>query len=596
MKHPFVRGLALLPAVLPLWQILHYAVDVPYWDQLDDNLSGLHVKAHEGGLTFAALSHQHNEHRFLLPRLVFLALGFATRGNVVAEMLVAWGMVVATSLALRQLGQRTAPRAESGSAGQAWLDGRWFLQNLLIFSPTQWENWLCGMGLANMMPMLWIALALNVAAATGRDGIRTATIVVLGLLATYSSGTGLLCWGLAGGVLLWAPTWRGMVSRWRIAALLTVVTGVVVTLYFMGMAPPKHQGLTPQVSDPMAKLQYAMAFAGNPFTFALNYPPLALDTVMKAGKFIGAGMWLLLAGCAGRFVWLWRRGEDPDLCRRMVPWFAVAGFALGCTLTAAWSRAGIGGVQALSSRYASLAVYLPVALIWLVPGLWLRRRRTDPAEERHRRATVASVAGATLVIVLSLAVVPTALYMSAAWQAARRQTRAVAAFVKLMPDHPLVTATVFPDPAVAQRVLTGLERIGYLRFKLIASDQARRIATTTTESGGNIDQASNTGPGELLLTGWAILPRLGRPADLVALCAANEEGAPIIVDLVPVNTPRPDKAAELNNASLELCGWAVREPVDRFLQRHRPTIVTAWAFDGETGTLFPLAGAVNLGQ
>ena len=279
MKSRLVRCLLLVlafsPALLPLWQILHFGVDVPYWDQFDDDLAGMHVKAHAGQLTFGDLAAPHNEHRILVPRLVFLALGRVTHGNIVAEMLAGWVVVVATSLVLLRLGWVTRP--ETGSEGESrrsvlW----WFLANLLIFSPAQYENWLWGIGVANVLPMLWTALAIAAAASSLRTALKVALVVAFAALATWSSGNGMLAWGLAGGVLFWAPTWRELRDRWRLALLLAAVVGLVVAVYFSGMAPPNHRGLRPYDSTLVAKIHYALVVAGAPFAYAFATPALVL--------------------------------------------------------------------------------------------------------------------------------------------------------------------------------------------------------------------------------------------------------------------------------------------------------------------------------
>ncbi len=586
--------LALSPALLPFWQILHFGVDIPFYDQFDDDLAGMHIKAHAGQLTFADLAAQHNEHRILVPRLCFLALGYATQGNAVAEMLAGWALVVATSLVLLRLGRTTAPT--DGSARPLFW---WFLANLLIFSPAQHENWLAGIGVANVLPMLWTVLAIGAAASARRDPVKFTLVAGFAALASWSSGNGMLAWGLAGGVLLWAPTWRGLLARWRLALLLGAILALVAVLYFHGMAPPNHRGLQPYDSTLLAKLHYALVFAGAPFAFTFGTPPVVVATVL------GAILYGLLAACAARFIQLWYRGAETALCRRTLPWFAVAGFAVGSGLIAAFTRAGIGPGQATSSRYVTFALYLPVALIPLLPALqpWRLFRRPTPAAatpppDSPRGTLIATTAGATALLLLALASLAPALVSSSQTRTEHRQTRAIAVLAALFPGHPLVTSFVFPDAAVAQRNTTGLDAIGYLRPRLVRSREARRLAVPSAPAAprcGRIDQAWEPNPGEVALTGWAALPQRDRQADVVVLCVDDERGEPLIVEIAPVFSPRPDKTAELGSAAAT-CGWVLRAPASRFLQYHNPATVTAWAFDGEHGELFPLAGSAEIGR
>ncbi|MBK8475876.1 MAG: hypothetical protein IPL39_06065 [Opitutaceae bacterium] len=595
-----LRILALSPAVLPCWLILRYGVDVPFWDQFDDDLAGLYLKAEAGRLTFTDLAAQHNEHRILVPRLGYLGLNSLTRCNAIGEMLAGWAAALGTSLALGWLARRTHSRAEPGTCvgdGEAGWLGSWFLANLLIFAPCQWENWLWGMGFANLLPMLWISLALGIASSTWREGYRTALVIILCTLATYSSGNGMLAWGLVGGVLLWEPTLRDLRSRRRTALILLCAASLVIATYFHGMTPANHRGLAPYDSQLSTKLHYALVFAGNPFAFASAFAPTAFATA------IGAALYSLLTLSLLGVLDRWLRHQEHALCRRLLPWFAVAGFAVGSGLVAAWSRAGIGAAQATSSRYASFALYLPVALIYLIQPIWrgLVSRRGDqsagtPVPTAAQPAVVAAVL-ATMVVVLSVAAIPPALHSAEYAQRSRRQLRAVVSLIRLLPDHPLVAASVFPDPAVAQRNVTGLDQLGYLRVKLAGSARARLLAAPhppAAEHCGRMEQVWETAPGVIALSGWAVLPHKAHPADLVVLCVQDKTDGPVIVDMVTVGTPRPDKASDLQNPAIRDCGWAVRVPAARFCNPHGSATVSAWAMDGDTGLLYPLSGTVQL--
>ncbi len=595
LSHWLLWLLALSPALLPLWQILHFGVDVPYWDQFDDDIAGMHIKAHAGELTFGDLAAQHNEHRILVPRLVFLALGHATHGNVVAEMLAAWAIAVATSLVLLRLGRKTLAPAVAEvpeSRPVFW----WFLANLLIFSPAQYENWLWGIGVENVLPQLWTALAIGVAAAGGRESVKFALVVVCAALATWSSGNGMLAWGLAGGVLLWAPSWREVLARRRTALLLLAVVAVVLVLYFVGMAPPNHRGLQPYDSTLAEKLHYALVFAGSPFAYAFATPALVVATGF------GAACYALLAACAVRFLQLWRRGEHTELCRRALPWFAVAGFAVGSGLIAAFARAGIGPLQGASSRYVTFAVYLPIALVplllqlkpWRAVALGFRARE----ERADRLDALVPVAGATALIILSLAAIAPSLRGSAETQAARRQTRVGVQLAGIFPDHPMLSALVFPDAAVAHRNALGLDAIGYLRPRVVRSREVRQLAAPQpppAETTGQLESVWEIAPGELALVGWAVLPGSNRPADAVLVCVADERGEPLITEVAAVNIPRSDLATKVG-AAAKGCGWALRSPAGAIMRPGGATKVSAWALDAEKGEVYPLAGSATLGR
>jgi hypothetical protein len=88
--------LCLLPAFIALAYIHAYGVNCIFWDGFE--FVPLIEKYYKGTLTFQDFYSQHNEHRFLFPRLVMLPLGLATRYNTVAEMYVGWGFLCLSAL------------------------------------------------------------------------------------------------------------------------------------------------------------------------------------------------------------------------------------------------------------------------------------------------------------------------------------------------------------------------------------------------------------------------------------------------------------------------------------------------------------------
>lgn len=586
--------LAASPALFPLWMIVHYGVDMPYWDQMDEDLAGLHIKAHDGTLNFADLAAQHNEHRILVPRLVYLVLGKLTHGNTVAEMLASWAIVLATSLVLLWLG-RTLLATDGPDRRPDSRPPRplfwWFLANVLIFTPGQVDNWLWGMGLANFMPMLWTALAIAAAVAPFGLATRTGAVIGLSALATWSSGNGMLSWGLAGGVLFWAPNWTGFRSRWKLMVLFTAVVALAVALYFTGMGPPNHRGATPYDSTLWAKLHYLATFAGAPFAIAFNTAPTAGAT--------GAGVVLLLflLACVLRFLQLWRNGEDPERLRGLLAWFAIAGFALGSAVIAACARAGLGATQATASRYVTFSIYLGVALLRLVPALepWrlLHQTATSAATGTIRQATL--IAGSTAILLLAIVSLPTTLLMGRRTRTMHAQAHAVALLVDVLPGHPLMSIRVFPDLALGTRMVEGLARIGYLRPALFTSRIATDYADPEApppEKTGRLEQATEATRGWVLFSGWAVAG--DRPADLVVLCMNDEQGRPHIIDMAAVANPRPDKTAALGADNTD-CGWSLQVQVGDTLPSGRVTF-SAWALDSASGRLRPLAGTVQLSR
>src|SRR5437588_13026825 len=89
-----IRRLArlLLIAAPPLligFLILRDGVDTPFWDEWDGT-APLFEKMAAGTLGFADFFAQHNEHRFIFPRLIFFGRGRLTHCNIPTELFVVW--------------------------------------------------------------------------------------------------------------------------------------------------------------------------------------------------------------------------------------------------------------------------------------------------------------------------------------------------------------------------------------------------------------------------------------------------------------------------------------------------------------------------
>src|ERR1700733_5022285 len=154
MRKNISRGalllLAAFPAAFALRIILLRGVDFHIGDEWDPEVGGIFIKASGHALTVGALVSLHNEHRLLVPRLLYLPLYYFTRWNNIAALVAGWVLTCGTSLVVLYLIRKLSREA-------TWpvVAGRWFVCNVLIFSPAQGENWLSGWGLANALPGLF---------------------------------------------------------------------------------------------------------------------------------------------------------------------------------------------------------------------------------------------------------------------------------------------------------------------------------------------------------------------------------------------------------------------------------------------------------
>ena len=154
MKQVSIARLILIafPAIILGFLILHFGVDVPYWDQW--SVVGLSEAFHLRILTFEQLFAQYNEDRLFFPRLMLLGINALADGNVKYQMLGTLLLAVLLMFNVFWLARKTL------SHKSGWLA---VLASLLIFSPIQYQNWLWGNQLSNLMPIACLTTALAVA-------------------------------------------------------------------------------------------------------------------------------------------------------------------------------------------------------------------------------------------------------------------------------------------------------------------------------------------------------------------------------------------------------------------------------------------------
>jgi hypothetical protein len=575
---------AMLPALVPLVLILKHGVNFPYWDEFGPDIAGMYIKAHEPQLTFADLPAQHKEHRILIPRIAYLVLNHFAHLNTVVETIAEWAIVLLTSLGLLWLFKQTQG-TESRSTFSPRTIFAFFLCNLLIFTPAAWENWMLGIGLANVMPMAFIVGSFIVIGSSVRPWTKTIAAIALAGAASYSSGNGVLVWPLAGMLLVWPATMKSLRERKWIIVSWCAAFVLLMSLYFVHYQKPTHGGIHPYATSIGPALIYIPIFLGSPFAFVGAGSPHTLALV------IGIILLLLLAAMLIVFIRAWR-SQQIDLCRRMLVWFAVGGFGLLSAVMAAMSRAGMGVDQPLTScRYVSFAIYLPVALVQL---LALCIEVSPPRFASVARAGFMTFAVANIVIV-SLTW-PDSFEQSRRFAIQLRKGKAALLLCQILPDNPLLPQLVHPDLELTLRQSKGLNDIGYMNPPLVESTDARNIRESESpqpSAQGRLDRMYHTKPGYMAATGWAISNARPTPADTVILTYDTARGEPIIFTVADVRLQRDDLAAQFGD-DYAYCGWLVEFPLARIPQDLPRTTIAAWAFNTDTGKAVKLHGTISM--
>ena len=560
--------LAIVPAALIVRLISEYGVNVPFGDEW--SLVPLFAKWNDHQLTFADLFRQHNEHRILFPKLIYIAFAQLTHWNLRAEMLFSVFLCAITSACIYGLLRQTV-----GGSSRRRL-AIWVICNLLIFSPSQAENWMWGFQLAMFIPTVCLVAILLILHVPKINAIRLAGAIALAFIAAFSFGSGLLIWPVVGLYLFLRGTDKRWIWAWIAAFILTA------GLYFV-----RYESLAPPGGVPAGPVDYVIYFLwfnGN----ALGQLPIHYRLIVTG--FIGAGAIVIYFGTVAAFL----RARGPAL-RTAVPWMALATYALGSALLTTYSRVHESTQQALDSRYSTVSVNLYLGLLaLLVIGSDFVRRSNLRFSLSKMILALPTVFMATLVT-WYLATFLGALARTDNLYELRLHGLATLSFSKIIPPsrtmrHELrinPESTEFMDYiAVVDRLellSPPLRHFGILRD---GAGQPDRV----TEEFGRFDKAVRKSSTTFEFGGWAFLPARNEPAPSVVL-AYESSGKWCGFALAEVKEERPDVVGKLGE-QYKLSGWHVA--IDVAAVPKDAHEISAWAIDALSADVFRLPGVVHL--
>ncbi len=484
---------------------------VPYWDQWDGSLGGYIRFANN----WSVLWEQHNEHRLLLPRLIFWTDIRWFGGRNVVDLVA--NLVLLGALAA------TVGRIASRGARLTWTEGVALAGVIatMAFSWIQDENLTWGFQNQWFGVYLFAMLAFDALAcsrdASGRSG-QFFLALLYGALAACWMASGLLVLP----VLLVFSLYLGL-SKQRVA-LTGLATAVVWAAYFRHYgSPPEHGSVLNSVlHQPVQMVEYMLLYLGAPVWAATAQLSLAylVGAIVVAATL--AGLWL------GRG----REVRAPAL-------LAFAVFVCGCAFITAGGRLPFGIESAFAHRYTTSSLF---AWLSLLLYFWVNSRRPQA------RAVNAGLFALALATVLS--------YQDAAFRPDQDQLFArKLAGLAVREDVYDSEWTHAVYPAVEQLRITAqaAQARGLSIFKQCSQDYpcAPEQTTASRTCEGAIDLIKPTGtPGRYMARGW-IFDRDAKvqPTDVVIVNAQNDlRGYGI------VGSHRPDVEAVLK-LNGDRVGW-----------------------------------------
>jgi hypothetical protein len=559
-----------LPALCALYVMCTHWVAVPFWDEWD--APGAQLAAYyRGTLTFAELFSQHNEHRLLFPRLVWLPIVILTGAwDVRHEMVLTFCLVTVASVSLYRL-----LRFSGDPIGGRIL--AFGVMNLLLFSPRQYDSFLVGAQGQTFVPTfaLLFALLMNLS----RISLRTKTIVnaALALIGTYSFGNGMLIWLLAFPVE--TETGDNSIRArpetkifWRAAYIMA--GAICIFCYFISY---RHPPLSPPLVSPLANatsfVRFVLVWAGS--LFSTSAPGLC-----------GVVLLLLFAGLTSAAVLQIRR---TGAWQPHYPWLLLASYTLMSAGIAAVARLGFEPSMAGDARYAAFSAFFSIAVAGLAFSVYAQSKKRSPAIRIALPALVVS-----LLLVLWIATFKKERTFLRAEQERRKHSLLVVRWSDAIPENPDLA---FSSPYSREETLATIRtladrdvlRPGLVNHSLAAAVKEQPAAFD--RSAGALEQAALDPNNFLFCKGWARVPNENRPADCVVLGFESDEGQWQPFCVLETGEKRPDLAPG-SASPLTRAGFS-RIIDARTLPRNAATM-RAWSIDLRNERAFPMEGAITL--
>ncbi len=338
-----------------------FAVNVPKWDDhaLKNFLLLFQQETTLSGKVYQVFK-QHNEHRIVWDRLITW-LDYTLFGKLSYVHLMAVGnLSLVGLLAIFGLVIRQEDERNFAQIGQRSI---WYAVPVacLLFNLAQWENMFWGMAaLQNFSILLWVAGSIYLLAYTRHEWAALG----LSVLATLTSGNGLVIWPITLGILLHQVlTSAPRIRSWQPLIRQTVGALVSIGLYFTGYQKPD---VTPSAKvGPAQLIQGWLAFTGSA---AEAFP---LGSPFRNCVLLGGMMLMLVLVFALTLI------RQQGFSRPWPPaayfFVGMAGFLLATGAVVTWSRVGFSLETLITSRYKIYSLSL-LSLLFVYAVVTLPRR------------------------------------------------------------------------------------------------------------------------------------------------------------------------------------------------------------------------------
>jgi FkbM family methyltransferase len=562
----WVWVLYLIPALLTVGYIARYAVNVPLTDEW--GLPYLYSMLKTGGHGFAeTFWPPNNEHRVVVAKLIWAALAFPTHWNLVLNMFLTFGAMLATFVWMA----RVAIRQHALSAIN--LHASVIASGILLFSLAHWDTWLFSWQFHFVLAICWtIAAILVIDSPRLHAQLRLWVAIALCFLATLSAYHGVLAWlVILPGVYLVFPTRRRSVTAcfWLLACF-----GTTMAIYYIDYHPSGAFKPDPLLilKSPTQVASFWLALMGAPLSQIFSSTSLVAEGL----GFTSLALFAIAVFASIRF----------GLVRRQLAWILIGSYGVVADSMVAIGRAGWGlGVASTQSRYMIIAVLIPVAALFLLAELASR----SSIWRWSFRSAVIAVAG------LSLASYPRFIEKGRLLHDARTmaaESLAIMPYIDpatdmaeqglLFPLFPLVIPVSYVRTPAELLNRVGLRRIEH---NAIFEDNAPLCGCVDTPVLKARETFALGKSNALAVSGWAVYPGKATVPKMVFFSTDDRR---LFVFGAKVGTSlRPDVGLMMKNQALVRSGWSAAIPA-AFLPKGEFEL-KAWAYDREHSRFLRLA-------
>jgi len=521
-----VSSLPAIPAILLLAQILQNWVNIPFWDEW--NLAYLRIKLGQGTLSIADLFVRHNDSRFFFPNLIVLPLDRLTHWDVRAEMLLTFGTACAISVLLSKL-LRVIPHINR--AGRIAL---LLVCNSLLFSPILWETWLWGINFTLVVPALMLLASLRVNLLSQSLGAKVGLNILFCTISTFSNANGMGNWLLA--FPGFASSEEHHHRSWLWYAVYAAVAAGTLVIYFSGTTSYSAT-VASALAAPTLLAKYFFCWLGAPLGVMLG----------THDWFVGVCVLITFIVLGYFTIRHTQRGAGRNAAYAFL---AIGGYAILAGAATSVGRVSLRFEWALSSRYMTFSIYLPIAIVGLAalaqaPSLDRQLGRKD-----NRRRFIA-VAIVVVILTCSLTSYKWGIEGMRAVKHRRLHGRAALLFSEIIQGNSDLKILAPESERVISRY-KALLRVGMAKTSIIPRNSIPTLAPVMNVDRryGYFQTCALEKEGRLKLTGWALDSR-HNPAPFVLFAYRSQENAAVPFAVAPTQVT----TRSLAHHGLRNCGF-----------------------------------------